>query len=121
MLWKEAAEVVAPSMEQALRTCPGQGTLVLGPEWHTAQMCLMPKPGKPLKSVSDLRPIALLSPFAKSLAKMAANRLRPYVQRADPANPRTREPVNPRTREPVRQRTRGGTASLRLHQWSPGR
>ena len=42
----------------------------------------MPKPGKPLKSVSDLRPIALLSPFAKSLAKMAANRLRPFVQRA---------------------------------------
>ena len=87
ILWKEAAEVVAPSMEQALRTCPGHGTLTLGPEWHTAQMCLMPKPGKPLKSVSDLRPIALLSPFAKSLAKMAANRLRPYVQRAVEALP----------------------------------
>ena len=82
ILWKEAAEVVAPSMEQALHACPGRGTLVLGPEWHSAQMCLMPKPGKPLKSVSDLRPIELLSPVAKSLAKMAANRLRPFVQRA---------------------------------------
>ena len=45
-------------------------------------MYLMPKRGKPLRSAADLRPIALLSPFAKILARLAAKRLRPYVQAA---------------------------------------
>ena len=88
VLWKEAAEAVAPSVAHALQVCPQASSFQLGPEWHAAQMCLMPKPGKPLKSVNDLRPIALLSPFAKkTLAKMAANRLRPHVQRVVEALP----------------------------------
>ena len=58
-----------------LKTC-------LDEEWHQANTYLMPKPGKPLRSAADLRPIALLSPFAKILARTAAKRLRPYVQAA---------------------------------------
>ena len=50
--------------------------------WHRAQVVLIPKPGKPLSDPASLRPISLLPPHAKILAKLVSDRLKPLVQRA---------------------------------------
>ena len=84
ILSKTSADIIALAIARTLQD--GLQTYAQAPcldeEWHQASMYLMPKPGKPLKSAADLRPIALLSPFAKILARMAAKRLKPYVQAA---------------------------------------
>ena len=47
--------------------------------WTIAEVALLPKPGKALKTAADVRPIALLHPCAKIVASMDAERLRPWA------------------------------------------
>ena len=45
-----------------------------------SSLCLLSKPSKPPKCPENLRPIALLHPVSKCLAKLTAELLRPTVQ-----------------------------------------
>ena len=47
--------------------------------WPKSALCLLSKPSKPPKAREKLRPIALLHPVSKCLAKLAARRCRPFV------------------------------------------
>ena len=48
--------------------------------WPMSSLCLLSKPSKPPKCPENLRPIALLHPVSKCLAKLTAELLRPTVQ-----------------------------------------
>ena len=69
-LWKAGAEVVV----DALRTDFQQRL--------TSYVALIPKPGKAPTSPANLRPISVLPAVPKLLARIAAQRLRPYLLQA---------------------------------------
>ena len=56
-------------------------------DWNISEICLIPKPNKPLIGPEALRPIALLHPVAKSLASALNKRLLPFLQPAVSAQP----------------------------------
>ena len=51
-------------------------------EWHIADICLIPKPSKPMLGPDSLRPISLLHPVAKALATVLNQRLLPHLHQA---------------------------------------
>ena len=51
-------------------------------EWHVAEICLLPKPSKPLKGPDTLRPISLLHPVSKCLATALNGRLQSCLHTA---------------------------------------
>ena len=51
-------------------------------EWHVAEICLLPKPSKPLKGPDMLRPISLLHPVSKCLATALNGRLQSCLHTA---------------------------------------
>ena len=51
-------------------------------DWLTSHIVLIPKPGKAPTSPANLRPISLLPAVPKLLARIAAQRLRPYLLQA---------------------------------------
>ena len=48
-------------------------------EWHVADICLLPKPHKPVAGPETLRPISLLHPVAKALATIINGRIKPNL------------------------------------------
>ena len=47
--------------------------------WHDVEVALLPKPNKPLTEPGSLRPMSLLPPYAKVLARLIAHKLQPYA------------------------------------------
>ena len=78
-LWKLLAERLAPVITRQFEAIFQPGLIVLPRQWCACELVLLPKPGKSLTAVSQLRPICLLPPMAKLLATALANRLRPYA------------------------------------------
>ena len=51
-------------------------------DWLTSYMALIPKPGKAPTSPANLRPISILPAVPKMLARIAAQRLKPFLLQA---------------------------------------
>ena len=81
-LWKAGGDTIVRVLHEdwSSRFSPGQ--LYLPPSWNESSTALIPKPGKPPTSPANLRPISLLPAIPKMLARIAANRLRPFLEEA---------------------------------------
>ena len=81
-LWKAGGDTIVRILHEdwSSRFSPGQ--LYLPPSWNESSTVLIPKPGKPPTSPANLRPISLLPAISKMLARIAANRLRPFLEEA---------------------------------------
>ena len=82
LLWRAGATVLA---DKLLRSVNGWMADMLRPppsEWHIADICLLPKPSKPMLGPDSLRPISLLHPVAKALATALNQRLLPHLHKA---------------------------------------
>ncbi|CAE7774303.1 Pol [Symbiodinium sp. CCMP2592] len=79
-LWSLAAAHVADVIHAALTQWLSHMTDPMPGQWPKSSLCLLAKPSKPPKCPENLRPIALLHPVSKCLAKLAAGLLRPTVQ-----------------------------------------
>ncbi|CAE6966199.1 Pol [Symbiodinium sp. CCMP2592] len=79
-LWALAATEVATTIHPVLSQWLANMSAPMPGRWPQSSLCLLAKPTKPPKCPENLRPIALLHPVSKCLAKMAAELLRPTVQ-----------------------------------------
>ena len=75
--WKLCADEVSPSLSAFLTTV-GDEQLPSG--LLDADLCLIPKPGKPADKPSNLRPLGILRPDAKGVAGAARELLSPGLQ-----------------------------------------
>ena len=75
--WKLCADAVSPSFSQYLTSVESE---VLPPGLLDADLCLIPKPGKPADKPQNLRPLGILRPDAKGLAGAARELLSPGLQ-----------------------------------------
>ncbi|CAE7845917.1 unnamed protein product, partial [Symbiodinium necroappetens] len=48
-------------------------------EWHVADLCLIPKPSKPMTGPEALRPISLIHPISKALSLIRNNHIKPQL------------------------------------------
>ena len=69
LLWKHGARVLAEKLLPQLNAWLSDMTQPPPSDWNISEICLIPKPNKPLIGPEALRPISLLHPVAKSLAK----------------------------------------------------
>ena len=81
-LWKLASAHLIPVLCASYNQVLQAGTLCFPTAWHQAFLALLPKVGKPPSKPSNLRPISLLCVEAKLLARIAAERLKPYLRQA---------------------------------------
>ena len=81
-LWKESATVLAPHVCEVLNQALQPGPLNFPATWHRAFVTLIPKAGKPPTKPQNLRPISLLPAIPKLLARIAAERLKPFLEAA---------------------------------------
>ena len=75
--WKTCAQPVAEALTHYCSSLPPDETLEDG--LLSADLCLIPKPGKPADKPTQLRPLGILRPDAKGLAGAAREMLAPYV------------------------------------------
>ena len=78
-VWKALQTRLTPLITQQFNLVMQPGRLRLPRTWCVSELVLLPKPGKALTNVSQLRPICLLPPMAKILAAALADKLRPYA------------------------------------------
>ena len=78
-LWIAGTEVVIKVLYQDFQQRFGPGQLTMPEDWRRAFVVLIPKPGKPPTSPANLRPISLLPAIPKLLARIAAQRIKPYL------------------------------------------
>ena len=79
VLWKATIDPCSGQLRTQFDQLLQPGEISLPSSWAIAELALLPKPGKALKTAADVRPIALLHPCAKILAAMVAERLRPWA------------------------------------------
>ena len=90
LLWKIASDVLVPCMHYQLQRIFSAGRITFPEAWHEAFLALLPKVGKaPTKATKacNLRPISLLPAAPKLVAKILADKLRPYLQQALQSTP----------------------------------
>ena len=75
--WKICAQPIAEVLAHYCRSLPSEGHLDDG--LLSADLCLIPKPGKPADKPTQLRPLGILRPDAKGLAGAAREMLAPQV------------------------------------------
>ena len=78
-LWKEGQDIIVQALHNDFQHRFSAGEIVMPSGWHSSHVALLPKPGKPPTSPSNLRSISLLPAIPKLLARIAAHRLRPYL------------------------------------------
>ena len=78
-LWKATAPILTPYIADTFNKILQPGTLHVPEDWHRSQLTLIPKPNKPPSAPSNLRPISVLPMWSNLLAKIAADRLRPFL------------------------------------------
>ena len=79
MLWKLAAETLTMKLLPQVNHWLRHMHLPPPDEWHIADICLLPKPNKPVAGPETLRPISLLHPVAKALATVVNQRILPHL------------------------------------------
>ncbi|CAE7553320.1 unnamed protein product [Symbiodinium sp. CCMP2592] len=82
LLWREAAEVLAGKCLPLLNSWLCDMRSDPPENLNVAEICLIPKPSKPLIGPESLRPISLLPPLAKALAAILNHRIQPQLQLA---------------------------------------
>ena len=82
LLWQSGEDTIVRIIHRDWTTRFQPGQLEFPPEWHETHTVLIPKPGKPPTSPSNLRPINLLPATPKKLARIAADRLKPFLEEA---------------------------------------
>ena len=75
--WKICAQPVAEALVHYCSSLPSDETLDDG--LLSADLCLIPKPGKPADKPTQLRPLGILRPDAKGLAGATREMLAPHV------------------------------------------
>ena len=75
--WKICAQPIAEVLAHYCRSLPLEEHLDDG--LLSADLCLIPKPGKPADKPTQLRPLGILRPDAKGLAGAAREMLAPHV------------------------------------------
>ena len=75
--WKICAQPIAEALSAYCRELPPEQALDDG--LLSADLCLIPKPGKPADKPTQLGPLGMLRPDAKGLAGTAREMLSPYV------------------------------------------
>ena len=78
-LWETSGPKAAPALLRQFNHYLRAGTTTLPLRFNLSELVVIPKPGKPLRSPEQLRPINLLSLQAKTLGAMIAARLQPYA------------------------------------------
>ena len=78
-LWKVCSGPLIPHVQALFNAALQPGPLVFPVHWHKAFLTLLPKPGKQPNQPGNLRPISLLPALPKLLARIAAERLKPYL------------------------------------------
>ena len=79
-LWKWTSKSAAHILRQQFEYVFQPGEVHMPSAWNVSELVLLPKPGKPLRKPSDLRPISLLPPEMKILSSVIAACIRPQVQ-----------------------------------------
>ena len=79
-LWRLAADVLADKTLPVLNRWLKQMDRPPPEEWHIADLCLIPKPHKPLTGPEALRPISLIHPVSKALSMILHDHIRPNLQ-----------------------------------------
>ena len=79
-IWKLCSQELGQYYAHSIAGRLGPGRVTLPESWNRAHICLLPKPGKAIRSPGDLRPISLLDPMGKAFAGMIAGRVRHQVQ-----------------------------------------
>ena len=79
-LWTLAADTLAAKLLPQVNHWLRHMHLPPPDDWRIADICLLPKPNKPVAGPETLRPISLLHPVAKALAVVINDRLRPQLQ-----------------------------------------
>ena len=82
VLWKTAAPVITSKIARVFDEVLQPGPLQFPSEWHRSYLVLLAKPGKPPSKPANLRPISLLPMLPKLLARIAAERLKPLLEKA---------------------------------------
>ena len=82
LLWQSGESTIVNIIHQDWSTRFQAGQLEFPRAWHETHTVLIPKPGKPPTSPSNLRPISLLPAIPKMLARIAADRLKPFLEEA---------------------------------------
>ena len=75
--WKICAQPIADALVSYCNSLPSEENLDDG--LLSADLCLIPKPGKPADKPTQLRPLGILRPDAKGLAGTAREMLAPHV------------------------------------------
>ena len=78
-LWKLAAETLTAKLLPQVNHWLRHMHLPPPDEWNVADICLLPKPNKPVAGPETLRPISLLHPVAKALAVVINHRIQPQL------------------------------------------
>ena len=81
-LWKAGEEIIVDILHSDFQERFAPGEIRMPDDWLTSYVALIPKPGKPPHSPANLRPISILPAIPKLLARIAAQRLRPYLLQA---------------------------------------
>ena len=121
-LWKAAAPVLEHKVCEAFNEVLKPGPLQFPDSWNKAFLTLVPKPGKPPTKAENLRPISLLPALPKLLARIAAERLKPYLLSALASTPQFAYVARRRVEDAldrvtshcrsVRERLKGGGRSI---------
>ncbi|CAE7380059.1 unnamed protein product, partial [Symbiodinium microadriaticum] len=78
-LWGIAADPLTDKYLPALNGWLADMSVPPPEEWHVADLCLIPKPSKPLTGPEALRPISLIHPISKALSIILNNRIKPQL------------------------------------------
>ena len=65
-IWKLCSQELGQYYAHSIAGRLGPGRVTLPESWNRAHICLLPKPGKAIRSPGDLRPISLLDPMGKA-------------------------------------------------------
>ena len=79
VLWRTAWEELSPIIALEINHIIKGGKILIPESWCKSHLILLPKPGKPLKSPADLRPISLLPPCSELLAFILPQRIQANV------------------------------------------
>ena len=85
--WRTCRQSIIDVLYRDFQHRFSNGRLFIPSAWHKAYLALLPKPQKPPTTPRNLRPISLLPAEAKIIARIAAQRLSPYLDQALQSSP----------------------------------
>ena len=78
-LWCLASDILTDKHLPMLNAWLADMSVPPPEEWHVADLCLIPKPSKPMTAPEALRPISLIHPISKALSIILNNHIKPQL------------------------------------------